>query len=123
MSQPLIKLLLLAGIAVVAVMAMRGRSSAGHRAFWRLSGTLVLLAGAFGVLFPDSLTSLAHAVGVGRGVDLILYVLVVAFLLVTVILFRKIGELERRMTLLVRELALMEARGPHRDPGDPGRAV
>lgn len=109
MSQPLIKLLLLAGIAVVAVMAMRGRSSAGHRAFWRLSGTVVLLAGAGSVLFPESLTKVAQAVGVGRGVDLILYVLVVAFLLVTVILFRRIGELERRVTLLIRELAIHQA--------------
>lgn len=103
---PLIKILLLIGIAFVSLAALRGGSSAGHRAFWRLAGFLVLLAGALSVLFPDTLTSVANALGVQRGTDLLLYVAVVTFMLTTVIMFRRLNELEQRYVALARRIAL-----------------
>lgn len=121
MSQPLIKLLLLAGIVGVAVVAVRARPTAGHRAFWRLAGSAALLGAALSILFPDRLTELAHALGVGRGVDLVVYGLAVSFLFVTVILFRRIGELERRITLLVRQAAIAEASGTASDGSEGGQ--
>jgi hypothetical protein len=106
---PIIKMLLLGGIAVFGIVALRGGQSAAHRAFWRLAGLAVVAAAALSVLFPDSLTAIAQAVGVNRGSDLLLYVLVVAFMLVVVILFRRLGELEQRHIDLVRRLAMDEA--------------
>jgi hypothetical protein len=106
---PIIKLLLLGGIAVVGVLAFRGGQSAAHRAFWRVGGLAVILASALSVLFPNSLTSIAQSIGVHRGSDLLLYVLVVVFMLVVVILFRRLGELEQRYVDLVRQLAIDEA--------------
>jgi small membrane protein len=106
---PIIKLLLLGGIAVFGILAFRGGQSAGHRAFWRLAGLVVIVTAALSVLFPNSLTTVAQAIGVNRGSDLLLYVLVVAFMLVVVILFRRIGELEQRYIDLVRQLAIDEA--------------
>ena len=47
-------------------------------------------------------------IGVGRGADLVLYTLVVTFMLVSVVLFRRVGELERRFTTLARAMALSE---------------
>ena len=107
---PIIKFLLLAGIAAFGILAFRGGQGAIHRAFWRLGGLGVIVAAALSVLFPDSLTSIANVVGVGRGTDLLLYVLVVAFMLVVVILFRRTSELEQRYTELVRKIAIDEAR-------------
>jgi hypothetical protein len=106
---PIIKLLLLGGIAAFGILAFRGGQSAAHRAFWRLGGLVVILAAALSVLFPDSLTTIAQSIGVNRGSDLLLYVLVVVFMLVVVILFRRVGELEQRYVDLVRRVAIDEA--------------
>lgn len=103
-------MLLLLGVLAFGVLAFRGGQGAAHRAFWRLSGGLLIVAAALSVLFPNALTALAHAVGVHRGTDLLLYALVVTFMLVVVILFRRIAELEQRIVSLVRALAILEAR-------------
>ena len=69
------------------------------------------------IVFPGALTWIAHKVGVGRGADLLLYILVVTFMLVSVILFRRISDLERKYVVLSRALALRESREPdRRDP-------
>jgi hypothetical protein len=105
----LIKVLLLACIGAFGVLAMRGSHTATRRALWRLSGVAVLSAGAASVVFPDRLTWFAHQVGIGRGADLLLYVLAVTFLVVVAVLFRRIAELEQRCTLLARSIAIVEA--------------
>ena len=108
----LIKLLLLTAIVVVGLLAFRGSTKPIHKVMWRAYVALVLVAAALAVLFPDVLTTLANQVGVGRGADLLLYVLVVTFLLVSVVLFRRLAALERRYTQLARTLVLHEATQP-----------
>lgn len=112
----IIKVLLLMGIMLFGVLAIRGRASVRHVAFRRVAALLVLLLGFVGVLYPALVTRLAHAVGVGRGTDLVLYVLVVAFLLTTATLLRRITELERRSVTLARHLAILQALQPGPDP-------
>lgn len=109
MTQPIIKLLLLVAIALVSVYAVRGSRRALHRVVWRAFVVLALLAAALSVVFPNGLTKVAEAVGVGRGADLLLYILVVAFMLITVILFRRLSDLERRYVVLSRALAIRDA--------------
>ena len=105
----LIKLLLLAAIVVVGLLAFRGSRKALHKVLWRAYVVLVVVAAGLSVRFPDLLTSLAQLVGVGRGADLLLYVLVVTFMLVSVVLFRRLNELERRYTQLARTIAVRDA--------------
>ena len=109
MTQPIIKLVLLAAIVVVALFALRGSTRAFHRVVWRGFVVGGLAAAALSVVFPGRLTWLAHKVGVGRGADLVLYILVVTFMLVSVILFRRIADLERKYVVLARALAIREA--------------
>lgn len=109
MSQPLIKLVLLAAIAVVALFALRGSTKAIHRVVWRGFVIVSLVAAALSIVFPSELTRVAHKVGVGRGADLVLYVLVVTFMLVSVILFRRLADLERKYVNLSRSFAIHEA--------------
>ena len=109
MTQPIIKMLLLAAIAVVALFAMRGSTRAMHRVLWRGYVIGILVAAGLSILFPDILTRLAKLVGVGRGTDLLLYILVVTFLLVSVILFRRLDALERKYVVLARLLAIKDA--------------
>lgn len=121
MSLPLIKILLLGAIVAFAVLAFRGSPRTSYQLLWRGYGALVVLAGVVSVLFPDLLTRLARTVGVGRGADLLLYVLVVTFLLTTVVLFRRIGTLERRYAELARSVALATATPPDRPDDGAGR--
>ncbi len=115
MSEILLQVALVTGIAVAGVIALRGGQRAIHKVLWR-----TCLFGRPGgrrlsVVFPDMLTWMARKVGVGRGADLLLYVAVVTFMLVAVALFRRVLILERRYTALARHVALLEARKPSAD--------
>ena len=104
----IIKLLLLVGLGTVSLAAVRGGASASHVALRRTAGGLLCLMGAFAVLFPYDVTRLANLLGVGRGTDLVLYVLVLAFLLVSIRLYQRVHELQDQLTAVARSLALHE---------------
>ena len=55
---------------------------------------------------------MAHLVGVGRGTDLLLYGLIVAFLGYTVTSYLRFRLIERRLTELTRQIALDEVGPP-----------
>jgi small membrane protein len=110
MTQPLIKLLLLAAIALVGYYAVRGSRRALHRVVWRGFVVGGLGAAVVSVLVPDVLTWVANRLGVGRGADLVLYGTTVAFMLVSVVLFRRLADMERRYVALARTLAIHDAR-------------
>src|SRR5450759_2826713 len=77
---------------------------------------VVVLIAAFAVwsiLFPSVWNQIAKIVGVGRGTDMVLYALVVAFLSFTLTTYVRFREFEARYTKLARRLALDEA-GPPR---------
>ncbi len=58
------------------------------------------------ILFPDSLTYIARWLGIGVGSNLLLYLLTLAFIAVSFMLYARIVHLRRQMTQLVRHLAL-----------------
>lgn len=58
------------------------------------------------ILFPDSLTYIAHWLGIGVGANLLLYLLTLSFIAVSFMLYARIVQLRRQMTILVRHLAL-----------------
>jgi hypothetical protein len=109
MTQPLIKFLLLAALAVVGYYAVRGSRRAIHRVVWRGLVLLAVVAGAISVVSPGVLNWVANKLGVGRGADLVLYGVTVAFMLVSVILFRRVADLERRYVALARAIAIRDA--------------
>lgn len=121
-SLPLIKVLLLLAIAAVAVVAFRGSSRAAYRVLWRGYGLLVAILAVFSVLFPNALTDVAHTMGVGRGADLVLYLLVVSFMLSTVVLVRRISDLERHYVEMSRALALKQWQRDHGGRSDQNPA-
>lgn len=69
----------------------------------------MLAAGGFAVIFPEQTDRIANFVGVGRGVDLITYVIEVTVLFVLLHYYTKFVELQRQLTDVVRELSI--ARG------------
>ena len=66
----------------------------------------------FTIAFPSVMTAIAHRVGVGRGTDLLLYALVIAFLAQILSSFRRNGARERQITHLARRIALDDAPEP-----------
>lgn len=109
LDQPLIKVLLIIGIVIVTVLLTRSTTGARHQAIRRL-----LLIGFVGfavvaILFPGTLTQIAGFVGVGRGADLLLYVLTITFLGFVAASYRRMRLMEQRVTTLAREAALREA--------------
>lgn len=115
MKMLLIQVLLIVLVLVVAAQLFRSRG-ARSQAIRRIG--LVLFTGfaIVSILFPESWTRVARFVGVGRGADLVLYALVVAFLSFTVTTFQRFRELETRYTRLARRIALDEAPDPRTLP-------
>ncbi|WP_066465174.1 DUF2304 domain-containing protein [Sanguibacter suarezii] len=106
----LIQIILLAAVAGIAVLLTRSTAGARHQAIRRVCLMLFVVGAAASVIFPQVLTRLANALGVGRGADLLLYALVIAFLSYISTSHRRMNRMSRQITLLTRELTLAEAR-------------
>jgi hypothetical protein len=107
----LIQVLLIAAIAGVAVTLLRAQT-ARYLAIRRV--LLVAFAGFAGlsVVYPEVWNRMARFVGVGRGTDLLLYALIVAFLGFVVTSYLRFRDLEVRFTKLARRIALDEVPAP-----------
>lgn len=113
----LVQVLLIAVVVLVVARLFRSRG-ARAQAIRRIG--LVVFAGfaAVSILFPDVWSSIARAVGIGRGTDLVLYALVVAFLSFTVTTYLRFRDLETNYTRLARRIALSEAARPAAEDRD-----
>jgi hypothetical protein len=98
--------ILIAGIAIAAIFP-----STVFRAklLYRLLALLLFLTAAVLVIFPDLTTVVAHALGVGRGADLVLYVSLVAGVDVALLLYLRIRDLEQKIAEVVRMVATRDA--------------
>ena len=101
---------LVIALAGIAVYLVRSTPSPRHQAIRRLLVLFALVAGVIVVIWPGLLSELARLVGVGRGVDLLFYLALVAGLIYVVSEYKRSVEQSRAMTQLARELALTEAR-------------
>jgi hypothetical protein len=72
--------------------------------------TAVFVAGAFFIALPDRATALAHLVGIGRGVDFLLYPVVIWLVRESLLTRRLRLESRERVTELARVVALLGAR-------------
>ena len=69
----------------------------------------LLIAAGAAVMFPDITQDVANLVGVGRGADLVTYVSIVAIMFVLIHYYTKFVELQRKLTEMTREVAIMRA--------------
>lgn len=104
-------LLALAGIALI-VFFIANRRKARAKAGVKIGFLLFVLLGLYAVVRPDDLTVLANQLGVQRGSDLLLYLLVMAFSFVTVSTYVRFREQELRYSRLARAVALQNAVRP-----------
>jgi hypothetical protein len=103
-----IKIVLILAIAVM-FWAFRNRSRVGLRAGARVAVILLAVLAALSIIQPSLAQYAAEQVGVTRGTDLLLYLLVIVFAATSLGFYFRFRELERRLADLTRAQAIREA--------------
>ena len=111
----LIQVLLLVAILTTLVFFVRRRHGVQMQAMKRLGLIGFAMLNVYAVFQPEDVTWVANQVGVGRGTDLVLYGLVVAFMFGMLNFYLRFREIDRRFTDLARTLALRQAEVVHRE--------
>lgn len=100
---------LVAALLVVFLFAMTQKRRAPVPS---LMMAAVSLGGVVLAASPDSATTLAHSVGIGRGADLIFYCFIVCMLFAVLNIHLRLRAENERLTELTRTLAIHSARIP-----------
>lgn len=121
----LMKLLMVSGVVALVIVFVRSRPGVRLRAGKRIGIGLFALLNLYAILRPEDVSGVARLLGVGRGTDLVLYALAMAFLLNTLLFYLRIKENDRRFTALARTIAIREAEVVNRERhlGARSRAV
>ncbi|MFC3849284.1 DUF2304 domain-containing protein [Corynebacterium hansenii] len=112
MNANYIQILLLAAMAALVWYFVSNRRKARAKAGVKLGFLVFLAACVWAIVRPDDLTIAANWVGVSRGTDLLLYMLVLAFVFTTVSSYIRFREQELRYARLARAVALQTAVTP-----------
>ena len=102
----LIKIILITAVLIIAFFLVRSTANSKNVALRRLLLLLFVIAAVVSIIFPGITGIVANWVGVGRGTDLVLYMLVIAFLGYAVVNYRRLNILEGRLVELARELTI-----------------
>ena len=98
-------------ILVTAVSMLRRRLAPRFGVAW----ILLWIGAAIAIADPDILVRIAHFLGIGRGVDLVLYVSILAFFIAFFIVYLRFRRLDEQMTRIVRHLAIRDAEADDTD--------
>jgi hypothetical protein len=109
----IIRILLLGGLVATGWLVFLRRNKLPVHIFVVF---ILLGAGGIAVIFPELTNDIANFVGVGRGADLINYVVEVVVLFVLLHYYTKFVELQRQLTDVVRELAILRAEAEAKKP-------
>lgn len=89
------------------------------RLSWTKSFRITIwLVAAISVLNPGMVTRLAQTIGIGRGADVLIYVVTLTFIATTFYFYSRYMRLQRQITDLTRYLAIHEAKHPEISPAD-----
>jgi hypothetical protein len=107
-----IQALLIGSVLALLVYLLRSRRSARSKAWVKVGYVLFVIAGIYAILRPNDTTVVANWVGVDRGTDLMLYLLVVAFVFTILSAYMRFKDLELKYARLARAVALQTPRVP-----------
>lgn len=113
----LIQILLIAAVLGLLVLFVRSSGAVYVQASKRIALVLFAIANVYAVMRPNDLSVIAQALGVGRGTDLVLYALVVAFMAGMFSFYQRFRIVDRRYTELARTVAIREAETVNRERG------
>ena len=113
----LIQFVLVLAVLIVLFVFVRSSNAIYVQASKRIALILFAIANVYAVMRPDDLTAVARVLGVGRGTDLVLYALVVAFTAGMFSMYQRFRVVDRRYTELARTVAIREAEVVNRERG------
>ncbi len=96
------QIFLLAAMVLFAIYVFRLRTIL----FDRLIYLVCALVGIILVINPDLSTWVAHELGIGRGVDLMFYLFIIAALFYSVSITSDMKKMQRQMTAIIRKMAV-----------------
>lgn len=99
------------GLAVVGFLLLLTIGAMGTRRVGRPAGLIwsaIWVLGVIALLDPEFTTRIANTVGIRRGADLLLYLLVIVMTVGFFSMYLRLRQLRREFTLLVRRLSIME---------------
>ncbi len=102
----IIRILLLSALAAIGYMVFLRRSRFPVHI---VIVFLMLAVAGLAVLFPEKTDVVANWFGIGRGVDLINYLVLVSLLYTVTHYYTKFVDIEQQLTQLVREIAILRA--------------
>jgi hypothetical protein len=102
---------------IIRILLLVGLAASGWFIFLRrnrlplhiMTVFLLIGVGAAAIIFPNMTQDAANLVGVGRGTDLILYLSIVAVMFVLLHYYTKFVDLQRQLTEVTREVAILRA--------------
>lgn len=100
------------GLPLLAVLALLTLiATLQHTIQWRAgAGWLVVwIAAASAIARPSMTITMAHALGIGRGADLVLYCAILAMLIGFFFIYIRFKRLDREITRLVRHIAISQS--------------
>ena len=78
-----------------------------------LSWFILWIGATVVIVFPDSTIVIARFVGIGRGVDLIIYLTMILILYLLFRIYVRLEQVDREITQIVRTIALREEGSGH----------
>lgn len=102
-------------VAIIGLVALVGffvvnRGTARSSAGVKLLFVAFVVFGVYAMLRQDDVTWVANKLGIQRGLDLVLFLLVIAFAFTTVSTYLRFRDLEVRYARLARAVALQNAK-------------
>lgn len=98
-----IQILLSVLLLIVAIASLR---LFRNRLLYRLFFIAIVFTGILFVAVPVLPVYLATMMGVGRGVDLVFYLLFIGFFFTTIVIYRRLLRFDETLTRLVRQNAI-----------------
>jgi|SRR3989344_1926662 len=80
----------------------------------RLIAFTLFIVAIIAILFPDITTVIANLLGVGRGADLLIYILSTGSVFAFILIGTRLLNIERNITELVRHIAIINAEKFHK---------
>jgi hypothetical protein len=106
-------------IPILSLFCLHSLSLMARGMNWRRAGVRAILwfAAAAAVLRPNMTFTIAQALGIGRGADLVLYLFIIGSLWTAFYLYGRVVKLEAAITALVRQAALQGSAEEGRNAG------
>jgi small membrane protein len=110
-----IKILLILAALALLLLFLRSHGTNRGGAYAKIAMTVFMLFAIYAVLRPDDVTWIASKVGVSRGTDLVLYLLVIGVGFFAISTYLRFKEMELKYARLARAIAIAEAGRRDRD--------